>query len=500
MAAGQRDIPVLLQPGNGATVRAPGEFLYLKFADREIQAIVTGLDGTQSRVKMVTGDFTRPGGGISEVELVNPDPANACAVVVTVGDGEFDRKIIQGDVSITPVIRTANGQTRNDSRRTISLDVSPQYQSTHDWEVGDLLAENPDPGASSINDMVTAADTYFGYAGNRFIEFDPQTLRRVSTSPETATATGVPVDMGHPSVLHPMVGDRSGIVYAVDRASSFGSGPSRLIVVNPRTGLVSGQFDVGSSSRIPTGMIVAPGFDQVVIAMNASSGPREFWIYNLSTGAFVGLDQSLDANFNLGSSYEVEPGKWYTVEDGDSLWTVKGSPGNWSISAQRATGISSVNANAVAVGLFALAKGQVGATPYPVRKYAMAPFTTVSGVAALAGCGTLFNRLVKRRALDGAAQSIAAVEVTWQDRRGLARGEIIRLIIEWYTGELAPDDYLDHVYGARLFRPTDNSAERAVMTGAETFAKAGIADDFEIYLPARVELIVDNELATSPLF
>jgi hypothetical protein len=38
------------------------------------------------------------------------------------------------------------------------------------------------------------------------------------------------------------------------------------------------------------------------------------------------------------------------------------------------------------------------------------------------------------------------------------------------------------------------------MTGAETFAKAGIADDFEIYLPARVELIVDNELATSPLF
>jgi len=134
MAAGQRDIPVLLQPGSGATVRAPGEFMYLAFADREILAIVTGQDGTQSRLKMVTGDFTKPAGGIEEVELVNPDPDNACAVTVIIGAGEFDRKIIQGEVTITPGIRGADGQFVDDTRSTVRLrvalgNITPQWGS-----------------------------------------------------------------------------------------------------------------------------------------------------------------------------------------------------------------------------------------------------------------------------------------------------------------------------------------------------------------------------------
>ncbi|NQY85045.1 MAG: hypothetical protein HRT34_09735 [Alcanivorax sp.] len=139
MAAGQRDIPVLLQPGNGATVRAPGEFLYLKFADREIQAIVTGRDGTQSRVKMVTGDFTAPGGGIDEIELINPDTTTPCAVVITVGDGEFDRKIIQGEVTITPGIRGADGQFVDDTRSTVRVRVALGNITPQSYTAGNLI-------------------------------------------------------------------------------------------------------------------------------------------------------------------------------------------------------------------------------------------------------------------------------------------------------------------------------------------------------------------------
>ena len=492
------DHSITVAPGSEFPVQAAGDFVFCKFADRDIRVIIQNSPRT-----MRAGSKWRPAGGFEAGDVIvqNPDPVNPVAVVLTIGVGDFDDQIIRGDVSVTPVLRTANGTTRGDSRRTISLDVTPQLDSSHGWVAGELMAENPDPGYDYLNDMVTAGAAYFGYQENRFTEFDPATLAVVARSPETRTVAGVPVDMGHPSILHPMTGDRDGMVYAVDRASSFGNGASRLIVLDPRTGLVYGQFDVGSSSRIPEGLLVDKSARQIVIKMQAQTGQDEFWVYSLDTGQFLFQDTSLDSSQGLVTAYEVETGRWYVWEGGGDLRTFTGGPGNWSVSEVRSSGAPSSGVSSVAVGRHAVVVGGQGAGyPKAARKYASEPFTTVSGLASIAGCGSLFNRLAKRRGLGGARYSMADVEMIEQDRRIRARGEVLRLVVEWYTGEQAPDDYLDHIYGARLFKTTGNAAEKALLTGAETFARAGVADFFDVWLPSRIELIVDNELATTPLF
>lgn len=493
MAAGQRDIPVLLQPGSGATVRAPGEFLYLKFADREIQAIITGQDGTQSRVKMVTGDFTKPAGGVSEIELVNPDTGNPCAVVVTVGDGEFDRKIIQGDVSITPVIRTANGQTRNDSRRTISLDASPQYESGGDFVPGDIRVETTtDYGDRwvSMNGKYYSFAAMPGVPGSMVAwQRDVRTLEVVGQSAMFNSIAGTPYTNTAPNYC---CGGQNGLIYGIWYTDWLAS-------INPTTGEVALIANVSRQDNDAiTGLII----DYPLAFITSDTEALEIW--NLESGNRAGTETLPQNVESIVTGYRTEPGVFQVYDRSSStVYTVRRvAGGTWKEIDDRdlkQAGEPFPTSGGVVPALgpeTVVIKTGTGMTKRTTR-----PFTVpLEGLALIAGCGSLYNRLVKRRALESANETRGLVTVDWIDRRCIVRGEIIRLLIEWYTGELAPDDYLDHVYGARLFRPTDNSAERAVMTGAETFAKAGIADDFEIYLPARVELIVDNELATSPLF
>lgn len=488
-----REIP----PGAEIEIQRAGDFIFVIDCGHTLDVLL----GSQGRAIAEPGAMIRPMGRFPNFALRNPDPERPAFVRMIVGEGSYTSQIIQGDVTVTPVLRAADGSTRTDSRRTISLDVTPQLGSSHNWIAGELMAENPDPGYDYLNDMVTAGGGCFGYQDNRFTEFDPVTLAVIARSPAAKTVAGVPVDMGHPTVLHPMAGDRAGMVYAVDRASAFGNGPSRLIVIDPRTGTVYAQFNVGSNSRIPEGLLVDLDRRQVLIKMTVSNGSREFQVYSLDTGQYLFTDTSLGANQGMVTGYEVEPGRWYVWLGNDDMATFTGAPGDWTVGEVRDSGVDALGDSAVAVGRHAVVLGGQGVGyPSAARKYAAEPFTTVSGLAAIAGCGTLFNRLAKRRGLDGARYSMASVEMIEQDRRVRARGEILRLVLEWYTGEQAPDGYLDHIYGARLFKPTSNAAETSLLTGARTFAAAGVQDFFDIWLPSRIELIVDNELATTPLF
>lgn len=117
--AGQ-DIRKLVPAGGGFPIQVSGDYIYLKFADRAIDVIINGGRSGQTRVNMEAGDKYRPG-PFEAFEVVNPDPDNAAQVIFTVGEGDYNRQIVQGEITSLPVVRRADGSFADDSRGTVSI-------------------------------------------------------------------------------------------------------------------------------------------------------------------------------------------------------------------------------------------------------------------------------------------------------------------------------------------------------------------------------------------
>lgn len=484
------DHSITVAPGSEFPVQAAGDFVFCKFADRDIRVIIQNSPRT-----MRAGSKWRPAGGFEAGDVIvqNPDPVNPVAVVLTIGVGDFDDQIIHGDVSVTPVLRGADGQARPDSRRTISLDLAPQYESGADYVPGSIRKTvSGDYG----DRWVSMNGRYFSFSADPLVggsmalwERDVKTLEVVGRSPAFTSVSGTPFTNTAPNMV---AGGIDGFLYGIWWNDI-------LARIDPLTGVVTPLFNASrSDGRGHTGVIV----DYPFVMVAADVELLEVW--DLRTGERV-ADEYLPVGVrSIKTGYKSGPFEFQVYDSSSSdVYTVeRRAGGTWEqidVRGLATAGPPNVTSGGVvpALGVESI----VIPTGSDITKRATRSFTVpASGLAVIAGCGNLFNRLAKRRGLENVNETRAAVTVDWLDRRAVARGEIIRLIIEWYTGELAPDDYLDHVYSARLFKPTGTGAEKAVNTGARTFAAAGVADDFEVYMPCRVELTVDNELATSPLF
>lgn len=481
MAAGQRDIPVLLQPGSGATVRAPGEFMYLAFADREILAIVTGLDGTQSRLKMVTGDFTKPAGGIEEVELVNPDPDNACAVTVIIGAGEFDRKIIQGDVTVTPVLRSANGKTKADTRTTIELQLDFTEALNVEWEqheeketVG--LSGAPDgeesgfvfcatPSGYITATPINSADTlnYFSRDGvyQRSVAiFDiPEPLYPGSPMP-TGTIKGVTYNPWTETVWF-VTSD--GNLFEV-----VGRGPGL------RTG-------VNLAAMVPAGALAGPvgvafvSASQVAVAVSGG-----IWFIDVVSGAAVGNVETPDT---VGRSVAYVP-----ELDGVAYCSV----GN------RLPRIVYLSGEIEDLPVAGSVNG--AGYDYKSRQYVLNELYGnlrvhsagdvsyfAAGSAIRTECGAV--SAVLRR---GEERIESAVYVIDDGGEITVSGQLIRAALELYGGGQPMPDYLDSVYAFQVLGQTVS-----VETGGSSFAAAKQADEFTMMAPAIVRLTIDNDMTWS---
>lgn len=166
------DVKTLIPAGGTVTLRRVGDFVFCKFSDRElILDIKDGEGNSDGPVRVKNGSMRRPPGGVSEIEVTNPDQNNPCAAVFFIGKGDFDDKIIQGEVTITPGIRSADGSWLEDTRNTITLasniikplDAVPEYSSIStaevpDWGPGAVRLGVFDDGRILINEHTYGGD------------------------------------------------------------------------------------------------------------------------------------------------------------------------------------------------------------------------------------------------------------------------------------------------------------------------------------------------------
>lgn len=477
MAAGQRDIPVLLQPGGGATVRAPGEFLYLKFADREIQAIVTGRDGTQSRVKMVTGDFTAPGGGIDDVELINPDTSTPCAVVITVGDGEFDRKIIQGEVTITPGIRGADGQFVDDTRSTVRLRVAIGNIEPREYVAAEEIARS-DPGQSGNGDIIcpTVMDDMRVLAcdgdgknwkiNRAWPNGDWEPIANLGLGP----GSQIGAELWVPDAEDvPGLGKR--VVINIYDAATFQF--RRKLVTAATWGGSGANPAMGNICKLPGDRLALVHLDNIgtqnkrlsVLDMSGAvlfshvKNSARYAVYRNQRIHLV--DNALRASAAVvfdASTYQVLPSSEFQFP----------------------------NNNYFAVGA-ALSKNGVIIGHGPLVEYAITDISlTASGsVTSCAGGGFL-----KSSPIDTQAEIYTQ---RLDDGRVLMSGEILRAALEIYTGRYMPANYLDYVYRVRA-ENLNGISPRTVDSGGKSFLAAGIPDDASGTFPQTLEITLREGL------
>jgi hypothetical protein len=479
MAAGQRDIPVLLAPGSGATVRAPGEFMYLAFADREILAIVTGQDGTQSRLKMVTGDFTKPDGGIEEVELVNPDPDNACAVTVIIGAGEFDRKIIQGEVTITPGIRGADGQFVDDTRSTVRLRVALGNITPQSYTAGQLIGEiNMDAQGLDKTNAPTVLDD-----GRVLVcDYDGDNWHVNNDFPGGAWEP-LPANLGHgtgqqigPEIWVPegqdlpVVGAR--VVYRVYDAATYAH--RRDIVTEVPWEGIPANPNVRSLVTLPgdrIGVLSGTSGDDVFITDRAGAlverlpvdGPNFMLVRNNILHVCTGTMRP--TGLQLFNATTLAP-----VSDSEQQFPV-----------------NNTNTDAAAITRDGVLYAQFSSGAEMLREYSVANITiSASGsVTSCAGGGFL-----KSSPIDTQAEIYTQ---RLDDGRVLMSGEILRAALEIYTGRYMPANYLDYVYRVRA-ENLNGISPRTVDSGGKSFLAAGIPDDASGTFPQTLEITLREGL------
>ena len=125
MAGG--DIRRRLLPGQSETIDTPGDYIYIKTADRPVRVIISQGTGSGSSIIMQAGDKHRPG-PFAQFTIENPDRQRPAQVVLVVGQGDFNRQIVQGEVVVDPRIKTADGSYVADQRETHYVSVTMDYR------------------------------------------------------------------------------------------------------------------------------------------------------------------------------------------------------------------------------------------------------------------------------------------------------------------------------------------------------------------------------------
>lgn len=465
--AGQ-DIRKLVPAGGGFPIQVSGDYIYLKFADRAIDVIINGGRSGQTRVNMEAGDKYRPG-PFEAFEVVNPDPDNAAQVIFTVGEGDYNRQIVQGDVSVTPVLRAADGTTREDTRREITASVFVTDPVIQQFSRGDQIWEKWE---SFVYGALVADDEgVYLITPGKTVMFDLFSGEKLGTFANTLNETFTEINAGS---IH------DGTLYLCgERGSNYGCSWQGKI---SRGRLSAGKFYTDwPQGKKPSDVIYNPVVGKLMVAQRyefrfVSEFSYTAW-ENQTAPAFP--DGEIPAT-DLRPAYWVDGaimvnGYLYHPETGKRLPDARFNP-TYQIYKQ------------------ACYSARSGAhyshyISQPVRAYSGSDDLKYNGkLQVTASCQNIAG-LVKKKG------GVVTAMVNYQesDYGYTISGQLIRAALESYYDKPMPDDYLDHVYALRVQR-TENGNPFVEFTGAASFDRANIPDDFTIETPNRITVTIDNEL------
>lgn len=159
MAGG--DIKQRLAPGQEMPISVSGDYIFLKFADRDISVVITDGEGAQKPVVMAVGDKYRPG-PFKQFLVRNTDDKRPAQIIMTVGQGDYNRQILAGEISVTPGVTRSDGTRAADSRKILEFEVWPELDVSGGGAVRGRVVSNglkralyrPDPELPTTADLI----------------------------------------------------------------------------------------------------------------------------------------------------------------------------------------------------------------------------------------------------------------------------------------------------------------------------------------------------------
>lgn len=472
-------------------------YIFVDQADRTIEVLIN--HSWQSLRK--GSKFVSKTGLFDQFDIRNPDPDLPVRVVMFIGTDQVENLIIEGDITVTPGIRKADGTLVDDRRHDISVQILPDLSKTGALiSAGDDLAVfQPDPVFDEFMNMWIEGGRiqYFATDGAyspdfRLFSLDAD-LNVVATQQFSAAFNSAISRFGRHIVYWPAFG---GYVWQ--------KSDNRLYYFNEAT---QDDEELVALPKAPQTFQVMD--DYLVVAYNP--GP----VGAYESGCFVVYDKNFNVVADYGNAgfYGLGSDNTYYADrlfyDAiNQTWTISDtqSADVYQVSKDFSTFISSRGVipgfptgnsggkwgNYLIIGKVIYGVNWSGNDDRGLRKVQYIDVT--QNIPSVAIPGRCTNPLLRRDVGD----RYTAANITAEALNGqvTVTGELIKAVLEIYYGSLLQPDfnYLDHVYSLTIDKPAGLSLPQTVRTSGLSFRAAKIADQFTAVFPSRVTLSVDDQL------
>tara|TARA_B100000446_G_scaffold185938_3_gene211052 strand:+ start:7330 stop:8823 length:1494 start_codon:yes stop_codon:yes gene_type:complete len=491
-----REIKVTLQPLAEFPVSVVGEFFYIKQAVRDFKVIIHDQTHTVKE-----GDHARyDRKPFESLALKNPDSVRPLAVIMVVGFGSYDQKIMQGNVTVQPGVRKADGSFVDDRRFWLPLTAAfnPVFKSklyqAGDTQVTELL---PNAGVKSV----TSGDDYLyvlmnesgadytegNYLFHKFNVAGEMIGIRTLNIPTSGGSgilsykdNGLAITEGFPVVAY--AGDKKDVIYQESGNTSVNDSYYKELA------------SVGAGRKIGGAYVDR---ESGTIYAISSNGTDRVQIHNVDYDGNVSLVGEFDyANvINFGS-----PKQCKLFKRGDSFIFFALN----KVYVFSADGDSVYSTSAVEASSFTYYGALVGDFLYLASKsnalldtflVTHTDFTETAKGFFQYGKGGKDVRVLKTQRAESTTK--AAIDITGKDSGLHVKGQVIKMALELYSGKEVGPNYMDHVYGVRI-NSGDNSAGvlpyQEISSRGETMLAANIGDSFEAFFGGTIEIQIDDSL------
>lgn len=487
MSAGQ-DYKRTIPAGQSSRINANGEtFIFMKFADRPIEVDIAG-----RKVVMRAGsyqEFEPLASENSNIVLYNTDPDNPAFVEIVTGTGTYDEKIVKGEISVIPGVRSASGQFIEDTRWTLKADVDFTDLEKETFTKYEIKEQYDNGGVTSVQ-----FTTYLPRSNEAFYtdnnvnhrRINLKTLEREYIEDLTGDKSGtIEVNGKGYEYLH-MNGqpDKNGDIWIGGRAA----GGTKAVLVK-----IDRLFTPLEAYEAPIDMIAnISRFNHTAI-----SGDRIFHLISDSNESFI-IYELVNGQHIERKRYELN--KDYTDPVTKNCYAMLGH----IVIGQNSGGPQAI----IRISDFEIVPNDQnfpncnrGISVWEPNR----EFLSGTLVASL----HLKNVLTWTKTAEGTFETCsggyvfdpqkhiteAGITATQTEQGVKIQGQVIRALLELWLGQFVADDYLDHVYRVEF----DNANGRSPITvssGGTSLAGAKIADSFSCVFPQTVKITLDNNLTT----
>jgi len=498
-----QDIKVRVPAGETLPVQKPGDFIYLKFSDRKIAIIED-----QSRFEMEAGDKYVSPNGFRDFQVQNLDQVNPVYVIFAVGKGDYNRQIVQGNITIQPGIRRQDGTFDTDARRDVTLSLYPKPGFTPtSYSPGDTVGSNLTAGGDETDysapdgfnwiagvNKNAAASNHAGQVITTFVTYDkPGTALLKLENQNANSGTVIPVSFyeggSHPSNLGLL---NSGTILfslgGIVGAGGINNEPDdyNLFKVASNGGIPAAVFTPDSGDRLTGGVFEFGGY---IYAGYETDSTNARGLYKLN-GDYAKVDK-IDVGDTSGILWASDGKKIYSMRlvsgypirehDPDTLAVVKSYATNWAGSGTIA-GLT-LYEQRVAAWLNDAQDDTWENVQFTTASYTQSQAFYVG--YARGGCPNISRN-------PGANDTGAQLSVKQNaDGTETYSGEIVRAVLDALKADQqVTNNYRDHVYAMSV----QGQPLAGFKSNGATMAAADIDDQFTVTMPASITVTIDNGL------